>query len=158
MPLRAEIEWLAEDTFVKVGCLRIGDENFSHRRYDEFTRSCTVHADMGKWRGDDPNVIEVKGWDNPQYGHWILNLLARLLCLVGLMDERGITEDHWRAMEACFLREEIDHYQFSRAEGPRWKKELHWVAKYYDHDRQRWRKDVKRLAELSPPKRVNEAA
>lgn len=89
--MRAEIEWLASDTAagVRTGCLRIGANDFSHERHDDFHRSCTIVGWLGAIPGD-PDMIEIKGWTG------------------------RITAAEWRAMEECFQREGYGGFYFDR--------------------------------------------
>lgn len=135
MKHRAEIEWLAIDTWTKVGCLRIGGPDFSHERFDDFCRAATVVLD------EKSGVIEVKGWDDASHQHWLVRLLMRCLGLIGYREE-GITPSQWEAVEVCFLREGIRRYCFSRAKGPWRRKKLHWCRRQWDEKRNEWTKDT----------------
>lgn len=90
MGRRASIEWL--DPAQIGGCLRIGGENFSWERMDDFDRMCCV-----KRITDD--LIEVKGWAKPKPGEKPI---------------LGITAADWRAMGRCFAGEGFRRFRFQR--------------------------------------------
>lgn len=136
MSHRAEIEWLAIDTWTKVGCIRIGGPDYTHECYDDFCRAATVVLN------EQSGVAEIKGWDKPHHGHWLLNALALLLEWLGLMSEEGITPSQWDAMGECLLREGIRRYCFSRARGPWRRKHLYWHRRKWDEKHNKWIKDT----------------
>lgn len=111
MKYRFTIEWKVDDGRLRSGVLRGGDALYTHKVFDDWFKSCSVVYDR------ETGILLVEGWGkkdptNPQ--------------------ETGMDPEMWLACEACFLRENIHRYCFSRAKGKRYNKKLHWCCRCWN--------------------------
>lgn len=129
---RATMEMEVTDGVLVAYLLRIGDDDFSSKRFDDFDRSCLALYD------DRSQTIEIKGWAAPTAQTWLLRLLSWMgLCVP---DTAGISPAQWAAMEDVFLRHGILRYKFSRARGIKGSKHLYWHRRRWNGNK--WIKDA----------------